>query len=117
MREAFLQRREVVIKGLNEVPGVKCLKPGGAFYAWPTVTELCQRAGAADSEELRKRILDQAGVALLSDIHFGPRTPGEGEHLRLSFASSIADLEEGVRRLNGFARAVEPHAVGAGAKR
>ena len=43
-------------------------------------------------------------VALLSDVHFGPRTPGEGQHLRLSFASSTENLREGVRRIEAFAR-------------
>jgi aspartate/methionine/tyrosine aminotransferase len=114
MRKAFAQRRDLVVDGLNAIPGISCVMPGGAFYAWPNVTELCRRAGAADSEVLRRRLLDEAGVALLSDIHFGPRTMGEGEHLRLSCASSIADLEEGLSRIGRFARALErkPAAVG-----
>ncbi len=105
MRNSFQQRRDLVVDGLNAAPGIACLAPGGAFYAWANVTELCGRAGAADSEALRARLLDQAGVALLSDIHFGPRVPGEGQHLRLSFAASPADLREGLRRIDAFARA------------
>jgi aspartate/methionine/tyrosine aminotransferase len=105
MREAFARRRDVVVEGLDRTPGIRCLKPGGAFYAWPNVTELCRLAGAPDSEALRRRLLEEAGVALLSDIHFGPRTPGEGQHLRLSFAASLPDLEEGLRRIDAFALA------------
>ena len=96
------------------VPGVTCVRPGGAFYAWPNVTGLCESAQAADSEVLRRGLLEEAGVALLSDIHFGPRLAGEGQHLRLSFAASTADLEEGLERIGRFARAAEarPATVG-----
>lgn len=60
-------------EGLNGVPGVHCLTPGGAFYTWPNVTEAYKLVGAADSEEFRKRLLAEIGVAVLSDIHFGHR--------------------------------------------
>ncbi len=103
MRESFRRRRDLVVALLNRVPGVVCRPPGGAFYVWPNVSELCSRVGAADSEVLRRRLLREAGVALLSDVHFGPRNAGEGEHLRLSYAASPADLEEGIRRLARFA--------------
>ena len=104
MIEAYRDRRARVVRGLERVPGVRCAPPAGAFYAWPNVTELCRRVGAEDSEALRRRLLDEAGVALLSDHHFGPRVAGEGEHLRLSFASSGDELEEGLRRMATFAR-------------
>ena len=60
-----------------------CKTPGGAFYAWPNVTEACKMTGCADSEEFRKRLLNEAGVAVLADIHFGRRVPGDGQHIRL----------------------------------
>ena len=78
MKQSFLARRDLIVRLLNEVPGVKCQVPGGAFYVWPNVTEACRMIGAADSEEFRKRLLNEAGVALLADIHFGTRVPGEG---------------------------------------
>jgi aspartate/methionine/tyrosine aminotransferase len=108
MSEAFRRRRDFVADALAAVPGVRCPRPGGAFYAWPNVTELCRRAGVEDSEALRRRLLVDAGVALLSDVHFGPRIPGEGEHLRLSFAASMPDLAEGVRRLRHYADCPRP---------
>jgi aspartate aminotransferase len=107
MRESFRKRRDLVVSALNEIPGVTCPSSDGAFYAWANVTGLCQRVGAADSEALRVRLLNEAGVAVLSDAHFGPRAQGEGDHLRLSYASSIADLEEGLRRWGHFARSAE----------
>ena len=62
--------------------------PGGAFYAWPNVTEACRITGCADSEVFRKRLLTEAGVAVLADIHFGRRVPGDGQHIRFSYAAS-----------------------------
>ena len=78
--------------------------PGGAFYAWPNVTEACRMIGAKDSEELRKRLLNEAGVAVLADIHFGARVPGEGQHIRFSYAASNQAIEEGVARMAEFIR-------------
>jgi len=102
MKKSFLERRDLITKLLNETPGVKCLVPGGAFYVWPNVTEACRMIGAADSEEFRKRLLAEAGVAVLADIHFGTRVPGEGQHVRFSYAASKQAIEAGISRLSDF---------------
>ena len=60
--------------------------------------------GAKDSEEFRKRLLAEAGVAVLADIHFGSRVPGEGQHVRFSYAASKQAIEAGVARLADFIR-------------
>jgi aspartate/methionine/tyrosine aminotransferase len=104
MKKSFLERRDLIVRLLNEVPGVKCLVPGGAFYAWPNVTEVCRMIGATDSEEFRKRLLNEAGVAVLADIHFGARVPGEGQHVRFSYAASKQAIEAGVQRMDDFIR-------------
>jgi aspartate aminotransferase len=104
MKKSFLERRDFIVSLLNEVPGVKCQVPGGAFYVWPNVTEACRMIGAADSEEFRKRLLNEAGVALLADIHFGTRVPGEGQHVRFSYAASKEQIEKGVARMTDFIR-------------
>jgi aspartate/methionine/tyrosine aminotransferase len=104
MRDSFLERRDFIVRLLNEVPGVQCQVPGGAFYAWPNVTEACRLIGAADSEEFRKRLLAEAGVAVLADIHFGARVPGEGQHVRFSYAASKQTIEAGVQRMADFIR-------------
>jgi len=104
MKASFRQRRDLIVRLLNEVPGVGCRVPGGAFYAWPNVTEACRMIGAADSEAFRRRLLHEAGVAVLADIHFGSRVPGEGQHLRFSYAASNAAIEAGVARLADFIR-------------
>ena len=109
MRERFRTRRDLIVRLLNEVPGFACALPGGAFYAWPNVTEACALIGAADSEELRKRLLHEAGVAVLADIHFGPRVQGDGQHIRFSYAASEAAIEQGVARISDFVkRATKP---------
>jgi aspartate/methionine/tyrosine aminotransferase len=104
MRARFLERRDLIVRLLNDVPGVTCRRPGGAFYAWPNVTEACRRVGTADSEAFRKRLLHEAGIAVLADIHFGRRVPGDGQHLRFSYAASTQAIEEGVGRLEDFVR-------------
>jgi len=104
MRDSFLGRRDLIVGSLNQVPGVSCKTPGGAFYAWPNVTEACRLTGVADSEEFRKRLLNEAGVAVLADIHFGARVPGEGQHIRFSYAASKTAIEQGVARMAEFIR-------------
>ena len=102
MRRSFLERRDSIVSLLNEVPGISCKTPGGAFYAWPNVTEACKRTGCADSEEFRKRLLNEAGVAVLADIHFGRRVPGDGQHVRFSYAASPAAIRSGIERIASF---------------
>ncbi|PWT72216.1 MAG: aspartate aminotransferase [Proteobacteria bacterium] len=104
MRDIFFERRNLIVKLLNQVPGVKCQSPGGAFYVWPNVTEACAMVGARDSETLRQRLLTEAGVAVLADIHFGPRVPGEGQHIRFSYAASNQAIERGIERMADFVR-------------
>jgi aspartate/methionine/tyrosine aminotransferase len=60
--------------------------------------------GAEDSEVFRKRLLTEAGVAVLADIHFGARVPGEGQHVRFSYAASNQAIEQGVARMADFIR-------------
>ncbi|MEP6607916.1 MAG: pyridoxal phosphate-dependent aminotransferase [Burkholderiaceae bacterium] len=104
MKQRFHQRRDLIVRLLNDVPGFSCAAPGGAFYVWPNVTEACRTVGAKDSEEFRALLLHEAGVAVLSDIHFGPRVEKDGQHIRFSYATSDAAIEEGVRRIGAFMR-------------
>ncbi|MCW4020430.1 MAG: pyridoxal phosphate-dependent aminotransferase [Candidatus Bathyarchaeota archaeon] len=102
MMMIFKRRRDLIVDGLNAIPGTKCLKPGGAFYAWPNITEACKLVGAEDSEEFRKRLLYDAGAAVLSDIHFGHKNEGEGEHIRFSYATSEENIKEGLKRIKDY---------------
>lgn len=102
MRDIFHKRRDLIVGLLNQVPGVSCKTPGGAFYAWPNITEACKLIGAKDSEEFRRRLLNEAGVAVLADIHFGPRVDGDGQHIRFSYAASDEAIKAGLQRMTDF---------------
>jgi aspartate/methionine/tyrosine aminotransferase len=104
MRDVFLSRRDLIVGLLNDLPGVTCKTPGGAFYAWPNVTEACRMTGCADSEVFRRRLLLEAGVAVLADIHFGPRVDGDGQHIRFSYAASDEAIQAGLKRMGDFIR-------------
>jgi len=114
MRDIFHERRDLIVGLLNQVPGVHCQLPGGAFYVWPNVTEACALIGARDSEELRARLLNEAGVAVLADVHFGPRVPNEGQHIRFSYAASNEAIRKGVERMDQFIRGNSVRARAAG---
>ena len=86
----FRQRRDVVVAGLNAIPGVSCQVPAGAFYAFPNVSRLGDSAAIAD------RLLDEGGVAVLDGGAFG--AAGRG-YLRLSYASSLDRLETALARM------------------
>lgn len=84
-------RRDVIVDGLNTIPGFTCQKPQGAFYAFPNIT-----GTGMGSVELANLILEEAGVALLPGNSFGQY--GEG-YLRLSYANSIENIEKGIARI------------------
>lgn len=102
MRDEFRLRRDHIVAGLNSIEGVNCRLPGGAFYAWPDVTGLCNKLSIKNSSELARRLLHEAGVAVLADAHFCTPMEGEGQHLRFSYACSIADINEGIDRIKNF---------------
>jgi aspartate/methionine/tyrosine aminotransferase len=87
----YQKRRDVIVAGLNSIPGFSCQKPQGAFYAFPNI----KRTGMKSSE-LADLILEKAGVALLPGSSFGEF--GEG-YLRLSYATSIPIIEKGLARI------------------
>ncbi|WP_448601460.1 pyridoxal phosphate-dependent aminotransferase [Thermoflexus hugenholtzii] len=91
MVAAFRERREVMVEGLNRLPGFRCLKPKGAFYAFPNI-----EGTGMSSRELAHYLLEEAGVAVLSGTAFGEY--GEG-FLRLSFANSIENIQKALERI------------------
>ncbi|MER7250418.1 pyridoxal phosphate-dependent aminotransferase [Kribbella sp. NPDC000426] len=95
MLDAFRERREVIVSGLNAVPGVSCVEPAGAFYAFPNISEL-----GLSASDLADRLLDEAGVACLPGTSFGAY--GEN-HLRFSYANSVENIR---RALDAFTELV-----------
>ena len=90
----FRTRRDLVVAGLNELPGVSCRTPRGAFYAFPNVAG----TGIA-ADELATRLLDEAGVALLGGSAFGAVGV---ENLRVSYANSAENLTAALERISAF---------------
>ncbi|UCC80539.1 MAG: pyridoxal phosphate-dependent aminotransferase [Candidatus Zixiibacteriota bacterium] len=90
----FRKRRDAVVAGLNKIKNVSCLVPDGAFYVFPNVSGF-----GLKSAELADRILDEAGVAVLSGTSFGAY--GEG-YIRISYANSIANISKALERLDDF---------------
>ncbi|MCY3557056.1 MAG: pyridoxal phosphate-dependent aminotransferase [Chloroflexi bacterium] len=91
MTTAFDERRKVIVKELNDVPGVSCVTPLGAFYAFPNISET-----GIDARTLQERLLEEAGLAVIAGTSFGHL--GEG-YLRFSYAASLDEVVEGVDRM------------------
>jgi aspartate/methionine/tyrosine aminotransferase len=91
MVEAFRRRRDLIVDGLNAVPGISCVRPKGAFYVFPNVSGV-----ARSSREFADRLLEEHGVAALSGTAFGEH--GEG-YLRLSYANSEENLLKELERI------------------
>jgi aspartate aminotransferase len=91
MVDAFRQRRDLIVAGLNEIPGFRCLLPKGAFYVFPNI-----EGTGRNSQELADYLLNEAGVALLSGTCFG--VYGEG-FLRLSYANSETNINKALERI------------------
>jgi aspartate aminotransferase len=94
MVAAFDERRKVILERLNALPGVRCVRPGGAFYAFPNITGTRYSA-----RQLQDDLLAQVGVALVAGTSFGDE--GEG-YIRFSYANSIANIEEAIDRIARF---------------
>jgi len=93
MVEAFRERRDVIVEGLNEIPGFKCLLPKGAFYVFPNI-----EGTGKSSKFLEEYLLDEAGVATLSGTSFGKY--GEG-FIRLSYANSVENIKKALGWMKG----------------
>lgn len=92
MMEDFKKRRDIFIPALNEIPGISCKTPEGAFYAFPNISEIPMGA-----EDFADYLLEKAGVAVLPGSAFGAHA---AKHLRLCFANSVENLEKAVERIS-----------------
>jgi aspartate aminotransferase len=97
MRSEYIQLRDHVVNGLRSIPGVKCTMPEGAFYAYPNVSAFFRRSGVKSASDVAGKLLREAHVATV---------PGEGfgttDHIRVSYATSIAELDRGLERMRKF---------------
>lgn len=97
MRADFLKLRDRVLERLKEIPGVTCTRPEGAFYVYPNVSAYLGRPGAQTAMELATRLLHEAHVVTVPGEAFGTK-----EHIRLSYAVSSENVDEGVNRMKAF---------------
>jgi aspartate aminotransferase len=106
MVTAFAKRRRRIVDGLREIPGVSCHEPAGSFYVFPNVSAVVDENSAAtqtDTVQVAKDLLEREHVVVIPGEAFG--APG---HLRISYATSMERIEEGLRRLASFFRAGKP---------
>ncbi|MGH8314001.1 MAG: pyridoxal phosphate-dependent aminotransferase [Steroidobacterales bacterium] len=94
MNTEFKKRHDLVVAGLNSIPGISCLKGAGTFYAFANVEGAMKAIGCRDDNEFAEYLLNTAGVAVVPGSGFG--APG---HMRLSFATSTALLESALERI------------------
>lgn len=97
MLAEYARRRARALDGLSAIPTLRCAEPQGAFYLYPNVSEWMRAHGLKTTTELARRLLEEIHVALTPGDAFGT-----GEHLRLSYATSMERLEEGLARLQRF---------------
>lgn len=97
MRADYLKLRDRILARLAEIPGITCTKPEGAFYVYPNVSAYLGKPGAKNALELANRLLHEAHVVTVPGEAFGTN-----QHIRLAYAVSHDDIEEGVKRMKEF---------------
>jgi len=103
MLAEYARRREKIVAGLRSIPGVECVKPEGAFYVYPNVGGALEKAGMEDATAFAERLLEEVHVALVPGPAFGTR-----EHVRISYATSQEQIDEGLRRMKQFISHLRP---------
>ena len=97
MLAEYRKRRDFVVARLNAIPGVKCAEPQGAFYAYPNMGVVVGKNGISSSLVLAERLLAESHVAVVPGEAFGT-----GQHVRISYATSMTELERGLDRIHRF---------------
>jgi len=97
MRQEYIKLRDHVVKGLRSIPGVKCTMPQGAFYAYPNVSAFFGRSGMKSASDIAGKLLREVHVATVPGEGFGTK-----DHIRVSYATSVEELDRGVERMHKF---------------
>lgn len=106
MLAEYARRRDFVVKRLNNIPGVSCTRPGGAFYAYPNISSAFAR-GIKDSLEFSVQLLEKSHVAVVPGSAFGT-----ADHIRISYATSMEQLDRGLTRIAEFMKGFGPSVTG-----
>lgn len=104
MLAVLKERRDVAVKMLNDIKGVRCIKPNGTFYLYPNVTEAMKRKGFEDYNEFRRDALNKTGVSFCQRTHFGKVVPGEKEkYIRFAYSGiNTPDIKEGLAKFKDY---------------
>lgn len=102
MLAEYRRRRDFVVPALNDIPGVSCPLPDGAFYAYPNISSAFGKGGINSALDFAGKLLETEHVALVPGEAFGT-----AEHVRLSYAASMDDLKEGLERIRRFMAGLE----------
>jgi len=97
MRAEYINLRDHVVNGLRSLPGVKCTLPEGAFYVYPNISAFFGRGDVRSASDLAGKLLREAHVATVPGEGFGTR-----DHIRVSYATSLAELDRGLARMRKF---------------
>jgi aspartate aminotransferase len=97
MRADYMSLRDRILEGFGTIPGIMCTRPDGAFYVYPNVSAFLGKPGVKNTTELASRLLQEAHVVTVPGEAFGTQ-----EHIRLSYAVSHGDIDEGVVRMKKF---------------
>jgi aspartate aminotransferase len=97
MLAEYKKRRDFVVQRLRDIPGVKCAEPRGAFYAYPNLGVVIGKSGIANTLQLSERLLAESHVAVVPGEAFGT-----DHHVRISYATSMTELERGLERIHQF---------------
>jgi len=97
MRQEYIKLRDHVVTGLRGIPGIRCTLPEGAFYAYPNISEFFGRSGVNTASDVAGRLLREAHVATVPGEGFGTK-----DHIRISYATSMAELDRGLERMRKF---------------
>jgi len=101
MRLEYIKLRDHVVKGLRSIPGVKCTMPEGAFYTYPNISSFFGRGGIKSAADFAGKLLREAHVATVAGEGFGT-----SDHVRVSYATSIAELDRGLESIRKFTAAL-----------
>jgi aspartate aminotransferase len=97
MRREYIKLRDHVVNGLRTIPGIRCTLPQGAFYVYPNVSAFFGRSGVKSATDVAGKLLREAFVAAVPGEGFGTK-----EHIRISYATSMAELDRGLERMKNF---------------
>jgi len=97
MRTDYIRLRDRVLEGLAEIPGVHCVKPGGAFYVYPNISSFFGRKGINSPADVARKLLHEAHMVTVPSEAFGTQ-----EHIRISYATSRQELDKGLERMKKF---------------